>query len=88
MEGHAPSTFGKSGENILCSAVSVLAQTLYLLLEESNNIANKMIEKGNLELIISQPNKTTNIQFEFFLRGIFNLQKQYKDILNIQKIGA
>lgn len=88
VEGHAPSTFGKSGENILCSAVSVLAQTLYLLLDESGNVSAKNIEKGNMEVTIFHPNETTNTQFEFFLRGTLNLQKQYKDILNIQKIGG
>ncbi len=88
VEGHAPSTFGKSGENILCSAVSVLAQTLYLLLDESGNLSAKNIEKGNMEVTIFHPNETTNTQFEFFLRGTLNLQKQYKDILNIQKIGG
>ena len=88
VEGHAPSSFGKSGENVLCSAVSVLAQTLYLVLDESRNVGSKRIEKGNLELYLSHPNETTNIQFEFFLKGIFNLQNQYKDILNIQKIGV
>ncbi len=88
VEGHAPSTFGKSGENILCSAVSVLAQTLYLLLEESGNLSAKNIEKGNIEMTISLPNETTNTQFEFFLRGTLNLQKQFKDILDIQEIGG
>lgn len=88
VEGHAPATFGKSGENILCSAVSVLAQTLFLLLDESGKVSAKKIEKGKMEMTISLPNETTNTQFEFFLRGILNLQKQYKDILNIQKIGG
>jgi uncharacterized protein YsxB (DUF464 family) len=86
VEGHAPSTFGKSGENILCSAVSVLAQTLYLLLDKSGNLGAKNIEKGNMEVTISQPNETTNTQFEFFLQGTLALQKQYKDILNIKKL--
>ena len=88
VEGHAPSTFGKIGENILCSAVSVLAQTLYLLLDESGNVSAKKIEKGTLEMTISHPNEITNTQFEFFLRGTLNLQNQYNDILNIQKIGG
>jgi len=88
VEGHAPSTFGKSGENILCSAVSVLAQTLYLLLDESDNLSAKNIEKGNMEMTISRPNEITNTQFEFFLCGTLNLQKQYKDILDIQEIGG
>jgi uncharacterized protein YsxB (DUF464 family) len=88
VEGHAPATFGKTGENILCSAVSVLAQTLYLLLDESGKLGAKKIEKGNIEVTISHPNETSNTQFEFFLRGTLNLQKQYKDILNIQKIGG
>ncbi len=86
VEGHAPSTFGKSGENILCSAVSVLAQTLYLLLDKSGNLGAKNIEKGNMEVTISHPNETTNTQFEFFLQGTLALQKQYKDILNIKKL--
>jgi uncharacterized protein YsxB (DUF464 family) len=88
VDGHAPSTFGKIGENILCSAVSVLAQTLLLLLDEAGNVSAKKIEKGTIEMSISHPNETTNTQFEFFLRGTRSLQNQYKDILNIQKIGG
>jgi uncharacterized protein YsxB (DUF464 family) len=88
VEGHAPSTFGKKGENILCSAVSALTQTLVLALHEDGNLQTKSLEIGIVEFTIPEPNSQTNIQFEMILNGILNLQKQYSDILKVQNLGV
>lgn len=88
VEGHAPSTFGKKGENILCSAVSALTQTLVLALHEDENLQTKSLEKGIVEFSIPKPSGKTNIQFEMILNGILNLQKQYNDILKVQNLGV
>ncbi len=88
VEGHAPNTFGKQGENILCSAVSALTQTLVLALHEDGNLHNQSIEKGIIEFTIPSPNSKTNIQFETILNGIWNLQKQYNEILKVQNLGV
>jgi uncharacterized protein YsxB (DUF464 family) len=88
VEGHAPSTFGKKGENILCSAISALTQTLVLALQQDGNLQTKSLENGILEFAIPEPSEKTNIQFEIILNGILNLQKQYSDILKVQNLGV
>ena len=82
-EGHAPDTFGKKGNNILCAAVSILVQTLYLHLKIMSNVSHETIRKGFLSLEVSETNKDTNLTFEVIMTGIHNLFKQYPEEIQL-----
>jgi len=81
--GHAPDSFGKQGNNILCAAVSILVQTLYLHLKIMSNVSHETIRKGFLELEVSETNKETNLTFEVIMTGIHNLFKQYPEEIQL-----
>lgn len=76
VTGHAPDTFGKQGQNILCAAVSMLSQTIYLYLKKRSLIESEIIQKGHLEFYTKKENRS-NIPFDIFLDGIQNLEGQY-----------
>ncbi|MBP7283843.1 MAG: ribosomal-processing cysteine protease Prp [Leptospiraceae bacterium] len=82
-EGHAPDSFGKQGTNVLCAAVSVLVQTLYLHLKIMSNVSHETIRKGFLSLEVSETNKDTNLTFEVIMTGIHNLFKQYPEEIQL-----
>ena len=82
-EGHAPDSFGKKGNNILCAAVSTLVQTLYLHLKIMSNVSHETIRKGFLSLEVSETNKDTNLTFEVIMTGIHNLFKQYPEEIQL-----
>lgn len=87
VRGHAPGKFGVKGENILCAAVSVLSQTLLLVLLEDNNASIFENQPGNLSFEIKSPTEKSNIQFEFLFKGLKNLESQYRDIIKIEIKG-
>ncbi|MBK8399206.1 MAG: ribosomal-processing cysteine protease Prp [Leptospiraceae bacterium] len=82
-EGHAPDSFGKKGNNILCAAISTLVQTLHLHLKIMSNVSRETIRKGFLELEVSETNKETNLSFEVIMTGIHNLNKQYPEEIQL-----
>lgn len=82
-EGHAPDSFGKKGNNILCAAVSTLVQTLYLHLKIMSNVSHETIRKGFLELEVLKTSKDTNLAFEVIMTGMHNLFKQYPEEIQL-----
>ncbi len=82
-EGHATDSFGKKGNNILCAAVSVLVQTLFLHLKIMSNVSHETVRKGFLELEVSGTNKETNLTFEVIMTGIHNILKQYPEEIQL-----
>lgn len=82
-EGHAPNSFGKKGNNILCAAVSTLVQTLYLHLKIMSNVSRETIRKGFFEIEILKASKETNLVFEVIMTGIHNLFKQYPEEIQL-----
>lgn len=82
-QGHAPDSFGKQGNNILCAAVSTLVQTLYLHLKIMSNVSHETIRKGLLELEVIETSKETNLSFEVIMTGIHNLFKQYPEEIQL-----
>jgi uncharacterized protein YsxB (DUF464 family) len=82
-EGHAPKSFGKQGNNILCAAVSILVQTLYLHLKIMSNVSRETIRKGFLELEVLKTSKDTNLAFKVIMTGIHNLFKQYPEEIQL-----
>lgn len=82
-EGHAPDSFGKKGNNILCAAISTLVQTLHLHLKIMSNVSRETIRKGFLEIEVSKANKETNLAFDVIMTGIHNLFKQYPEEIQL-----
>ncbi len=82
-QGHAPNSFGKKGNNILCAAVSVLVQTLFLHLKIMSNVSRETIREGFLELEVSKTNKETNFSFAVIMTGIHNLIKQHPEEIQL-----
>lgn len=83
ITGHAPSLFGKKGENILCAGVSVLVQTLYLYLKEKGNILTEEVKKGYLDFSILSSGEETQKSFDLILTGIRDLKTQYPEFIEI-----
>ncbi|ABJ76932.1 MULTISPECIES: ribosomal-processing cysteine protease Prp [Leptospira] len=86
-EGHSPASLGKKGENLLCSAVSVLVQTLYLHLLQSGKVKPAEIQDGyfRFEVLVQQDVLIQN-SFDLILSGLKNLKDQYPK--EIELIGV
>ena len=86
--GH--SNFDEKGKDIVCSAVSVLSQTLLLSISKICSIDQAIKnESGLLNTVFSISNLTEdqlkslkNI-FDFYIIGIFELVKAYPDYIDL-----
>ncbi|EMY79371.1 PF04327 family protein [Leptospira weilii serovar Ranarum str. ICFT] len=76
-EGHSPVSLGKKGENLLCSAVSVLVQTLYLHLLQSGKVKPAEIADGYLRFEVLGQDVLIQNSFDLILSGLKNLKDQY-----------
>ncbi|EMF80203.1 PF04327 family protein [Leptospira weilii serovar Topaz str. LT2116] len=86
-EGHSPTSLGKKGENILCSAVSVLVQTLYLYLLQSGKVRPAEIRDGYLRFeVLAEQDALIQNSFDLILSGLKNLKDQYPK--EIELIGV
>ncbi|MBW0432187.1 ribosomal-processing cysteine protease Prp [Leptospira yasudae] len=85
-EGHSPVSLGKKGENLLCSAVSVLVQTLYLHLLQSGKAKPAEIADGYLRFEVLQQDALIQTSFDLVLTGLKNLKSQYPT--EIELIGV
>ncbi|XDD49481.1 ribosomal-processing cysteine protease Prp [Leptospira sp. WS92.C1] len=86
-EGHSPTSLGKKGENLLCSAVSVLVQTLYLHLLQTGNVQPAEIRDGYLRFeILPKDSVLIHNSFDLILSGLRNLKNQYPK--EIELIGV
>ncbi|AYV55146.1 ribosomal-processing cysteine protease Prp [Leptospira kmetyi] len=85
-EGHSPASLGKKGENLLCSAVSVLVQTLYLHLYQSGKAKPAEIRDGYLRFEVLEQDALIQNSFDLILSGLKNLKDQYPK--EIELIGV
>ncbi len=86
-EGHSPTYLGKKGENLLCSAVSVLVQTLYLYLLQSGKVRPAEIRDGYLRFeVLAEQDALIQNSFDLILSGLKNLKDQYPK--EIELIGV
>lgn len=76
-EGHSSISLGKKGENLLCSAVSVLVQTLYLYLLQSGKTKPAEIRDGYLRFEVLGQDVLIQNSFDLVLSGLKNLKNQY-----------
>ncbi|EPG67672.1 ribosomal-processing cysteine protease Prp [Leptospira wolffii] len=78
--GHASQAHGSKGQNLLCAAVGVLVQTLYLHLYKRGLAKEAVIGDGLLDFQI-RPGKESDpevlIGFGLILDGLENLKEQY-----------
>lgn len=82
ITGHAPVEFGRPGENLLCSAVSVLTQSLVLYYQKKEVVKIKALEKGFLEFELHSADSETDIAAQVIVEGLLDLQKQYPEYIN------
>jgi uncharacterized protein YsxB (DUF464 family) len=76
VEGHASKAFGLPGKNILCSAVSALAQSLFIFLDKRGLVEKYSVKSGRL-FVEAKQSESVNPAFEFLLGGIEVLKHQY-----------
>ncbi|PJZ25382.1 hypothetical protein CH352_15005 [Leptospira hartskeerlii] len=86
--GHASKMHGSKGQNLLCAAVGVLIQTLYLHLSKEGLAEEAVIGDGLLDFK-TVSGKTTdpivNTSFNLVISGLVNLKEQYPS--EIELIG-
>lgn len=83
LEGHAPASFGSSGENILCAGVSVLSQSCFLYLQKNDLLREIVWEKGRLGFQITKPSSESEICMEILVTGMQDLKDQYPKWIDI-----
>ncbi|MBE7411616.1 MAG: ribosomal-processing cysteine protease Prp [Leptospiraceae bacterium] len=72
----------KIGLNVICAAVSILTQSLYIYCKEKGAVKSEKISNGLLEFELNKINSNTNTVFEMVEMGLLNLKIQYpKEIL-------
>ena len=79
-EGHASQKFGKRGNNILCAAISVLAQTLGIHLESKGLLQEYFTseEEGSSRFVVNEKYvDQATIPFETILSGINTLSRMH-----------
>jgi len=88
IEGH--SNTGSRGNDIICSAVSVLAQTMVLSLGKIAKIKQKVDQRDgflktefNLSDLTEDTKLKIKIIIDFFCIGIFEIKKEYPESLKI-----
>lgn len=81
VEGHAE--FAPKGHDIVCSAISVLYQTLQYCLEEQK--AGECKEEDGL-LTISESDQNTDTLFSFFCTGCQSVAKAYPKHVSYQRV--
>ena len=87
VEGHAG--YKKKGEDIVCAAVSILAQTLINLLEQLKSIKIKLINRtGFIHLVMTEYPDICRQELAgmtaFLVKGYFLLEKNYKQHIKIE----
>jgi len=81
--GHAPTSLGKMGENLLCAGVSALSQSCFLYLQKKELLREVTWQKGKLEFEISSPCLESEVALDILLTGMQDLKKQYPEWIDI-----
>lgn len=86
VQGHAPKKYGKLGHNIVCAAISVLAQTALKHLDNEKLISSFSIGDGFLEFKTVRTlfkQATINNSLKLIEVGLQDLQGQYPEAIKI-----
>ena len=86
VKGHA--NYNIVGQDIVCSAISTLLQTLCYSLEElTNDKVNISLESGNSFVNIYKPHCKSRILVGSFFIGCKEISNTYEDYVKIEKIN-
>ena len=82
IDGHA--NFAEQGKDIVCAAVSVLAQTLIASIEElTDDDVRSVIEHGHIELNYRNLSETSRVLIDSFLIGCRMLESEYTECVTL-----
>ena len=82
IDGHA--NFAEQGKDIVCAAVSVLAQTLIASIEElTDDDVRSVIEHGHIELNYRNPSETSRVLIDSFLIGCRMIESEYPEFVTL-----
>ena len=82
IDGHA--NFAEQGKDIVCAAVSVLAQTLIESIEElTADDVRSAIEHGHIELNYRNLSETSCVLMDSFLIGCRMLESEYPECVTL-----
>ena len=82
IDGHA--NFAEQGKDIVCAAVSVLAQTLIASIEElTDDDVRSVIEHGHIELNYRNLSETSRVLIDSFLIGCRMIESEYPDCVTL-----
>lgn len=83
ISGHA--NYEEEGKDIVCAAVSTLAQTLAIAIEEKTTIKNEIfIDKGFITLKTYDRSQTIDNYFRMTLLGLRSISEEYPNYVSIQ----
>lgn len=86
VNGHA--NYNAIGQDIVCSAISALLQTLCYSLEElTNDIVNISLESGNSFVNIYKPHCKSRILVSSFFIGCREIAGAYNDYVEVVTAG-
>jgi hypothetical protein len=83
IRGHAD--FAPSGQDIVCSAVSALAQSVYTTLTKRQYAMTTRIESGNMQVVLHAPDWTSGAIMDVLFDGAEQIAKQYPDHVTYHK---
>lgn len=78
----------KIGDNVLCAAVSVLTQSLYIFCKKKELIFTEKMSDGFLEFDLNKSVMESNSAFEMVEMGLLNLRDQYPKEIEIAYLKA
>lgn len=82
--GHA--NYNVIGQDIICSAVSGLLQTLYYSIEElTQDNVNACLESGNASIEIYKPTLKSQLLVDSFFIGCREIASAYSDYVKVTK---
>ena len=82
IDGHA--NFAEQGKDIVCAAVSVLAQTLIASIEElTDDDVRSVIEHGHIELNYRKLSETSRVLIDSFFIGCRMLESEYPECVTL-----
>ena len=82
IDGHA--NFAEQGKDIVCAAVSVLAQTLIASIEElTDDDVRSVIEHGHIELNYRNLSEMSRVLIDSFLIGCRMLESEYPECVTL-----
>ena len=82
IDGHA--NFAEQGKDIVCAAVSVLAQTLIASIEElTDDDVRSVIEQGHIELNYRNLSEKSRVLIDSFLIGFRMLESEYPEFVTL-----